>query len=644
MMANIHILDDITVDKIAAGEVVERPASVVKELVENAIDANSTKIEVEIMAGGTSFIRISDNGEGMDNKNARLAILRHATSKIRNVDDLTTIDSLGFRGEALPSIAAVSRFHLLTRQKDQDLGTSVKLAGGKVLEMEEAGCGLGTTIKVEDLFFNIPARKKFLKTNTTEGNKINDFMIKLALSKPEVSFKFINNNRLCMSTPGNNSSYDVIEAIYGNKVSEELLLIEYKSDDIEITGFISKPAVIRSNRTWQTVLINGRIIASRVIYKAIDNAYHSLLPKSGYPFVLLDIKIDKRALDINVHPQKADVKFEDEGKIFKAVYGAVLEAVKPKENESVLGDFAAPVANSFIDKNAVLPETMPLIMEDDKNVDVGLHRGNFQHFQQPVTEYTDNDLARFRNIQAEILAEADKIEEAKQETSAVDNQSSEFDLSDYRPPLAAGVSEEDIKEQEDLIRQTGEMYPIGQIDKCFIIAQGYYGGMFIIDQHAAHERILYDRFGKQKEDMAIQPLLIHLFLPASREEIEAVEQHKDILLKLGFEVELAGQQQLRLMAIPADLDMKDGEETFREILGKLINLHEPTPKEIRHSCIAMTACKAAIKAGDELSLTQMEVLLQELSSTTLPYTCPHGRPTIVKFSTYDLEKMFKRVK
>lgn len=295
-MTSIHILDDITVDKIAAGEVVERPASVIKELVENSIDAHADKIEVEILAGGTSFMRVTDNGDGMDNQNARLAILRHATSKTNKVDDLMSIDTLGFRGEALPSIAAVSRFNLITRRHQDDLGTTIKLTGGRIDEIEDMGCNIGTTIKVEDLFFNVPARKKFLKTTTTEANKINDFIIKLALSKPNIAFKLINNNKVAITTPGNSSLYDAIECIYGTKVSEELLPIEAITDDIKITVLSPNLLSFAVLVLGQTFVINGRVINSRIISKAIDNAYHSLLPKSGYPFVILNIETTSELL------------------------------------------------------------------------------------------------------------------------------------------------------------------------------------------------------------------------------------------------------------------------------------------------------------------------------------------------------------
>lgn len=646
-MTSIHILDDITVDKIAAGEVVERPASVIKELVENSIDAHADKIEVEILAGGTSFMRVTDNGDGMDNQNARLAILRHATSKIKQVDDLMSIDTLGFRGEALPSIAAVSRFNLITRRPQDDLGTTIKLTGGRIDEIEDMGCNIGTTIKVEDLFFNVPARKKFLKTTTTEANKINDFIIKLALSKPNIAFKLINNNKIAITTPGNGSLYDAIECIYGAKVSEELLPIEAITDDIKVTGFISKPAIIRSSRSWQTFVINGRVVNSRIISKAIDNAYHSLLPKSGYPFVILNIEINKRTIDINVHPQKAEIKFEDESLLFKTIYHAVLEAVKPSDNQA-LSDFAIPVTDKalHIEKtvpeqiNMDLSENMPSTSANSFKQNSINHISSLKNNTTPLT----TDLNKFRQAREALHPNLSNYHNNTVKETAVQNYQADTTTN---PQTDINISSKenltDCQNSTQLLKEAVNLTPIGQIDDCFIVAQGPNGGMYIIDQHAAHERILYDKFAKQTERIPVQPLLMHLFLDVNNSELTLIEENQQILYDLGFNVELAGQNQIRLKEVPADIKPQESEDIFREILISLSQLHTPTPQEIRHSCLAMTACKAAIKAGDVLNITQMKIILNELAQTTLPYTCPHGRPTIIKFSTYDLEKMFKRV-
>jgi len=362
-MSLIHVLDDNTINKIAAGEVVERPASVIKELIENAMDAGANRIEVEIMAGGTSFMRVTDNGKGMSMEDAKLAILRHATSKIREVGDLNTIGTLGFRGEALPTIASVSRFTMLTRQKGDDLGTRVDISGGKTPDIIETGCGLGTTIKVEDLFFNTPARKKFLKTNHTEGSKINDFIVKLALSRPDIEFHFINNNKVSVVTPGNDNLFDTIQAIYGANVADSLLALSLDSEEVKISGYITKPSLLKSSRGWQTYIVNGRIIQNRAIAKAIDNAYKSLIPKSGFPLAVLKIEVPQRTIDVNVHPQKSEMKFEDEGLIFKAVYKAVLDAIRPASDRG-LGEVAAvvekPRPNYTMEPMHFVPATEPV--------------------------------------------------------------------------------------------------------------------------------------------------------------------------------------------------------------------------------------------------------------------------------------------
>lgn len=644
-MTSIHILDDITVDKIAAGEVVERPASVIKELVENSIDAHADKIEVEILAGGTSFMRVTDNGDGMDNQNARLAILRHATSKIKQVDDLMSIDTLGFRGEALPSIAAVSRFNLITRRPQDDLGTTIKLTGGRIDEIEDMGCNIGTTIKVEDLFFNVPARKKFLKTTTTEANKINDFIIKLALSKPNIAFKLINNNKIAITTSGNGSLYDAIECIYGTKVSEELLPIEAITDDIKVTGFISKPAIIRSSRSWQTFVINGRVVNSRIISKAIDNAYHSLLPKSGYPFVILNIEINKRTIDINVHPQKAEIKFEDESLLFKTIYYAVLEAIKPSDNQA-LSDFAIPVTDKALHIEKTVPEQINMdLSENMPSTSANSFKQNSINHISPLKNNTSPltaDLNKFRQARETLHPNlSNHHSNTIQETTIRDYQTNTTTKPQTDINISSSENLTDCSNQ--LLKEAVNLTPIGQIDACFIVAQGPNGGMYIIDQHAAHERILYDKFAKQTERIPVQPLLMHLFLDVNNSELTLIEENQQILYDLGFNVELAGQNQIRLKEVPADIKPQESEDIFREILISLSQLHTPTPQEIRHSCLAMTACKAAIKAGDILNITQMKIILNELAQTTLPYTCPHGRPTIIKFSTYDLEKMFKRV-
>lgn len=591
-MSFVHVLDDNTINKIAAGEVVERPASVIKELVENAIDAKADRIEVEIMAGGTSFMRVSDNGIGMSREDAEKAILRHATSKIVQVDDLQAIATLGFRGEALPSIASVSRFNLQTRQAGAELGTEIKITGGKTTEIGVAGCNLGTTIRVEDLFFNTPARKKFLKTNNTESGRINEFIIKLAISHPEIAFKLINNNKSSLATPGRGDLKETLQSLYGASVGQSLLPLEFEDEDIKLWGFVSKPSAIRSSRSWQTFIVNGRIIASRAIAKAIDNAYHALIPKSGYPLIALNIEVPQHTIDVNVHPQKTEMKFEDESRIFKAVYKAVLDAVRPKGQVGQLGQLAAQADHV------------------QQHVEKGLQELNFG---QSVMNFPLREEKPAMTWQEGMIALA-QDKSVKSVQSVVD-------------------------EEEKL--PTAGMIPIGQVDDTYIIAQDG-DSLYIVDQHAAHERVLFDRFSAQAEHIPSQQLLVHLILDFSTHESQIIEENLELLAGLGFGLEPSGPNQFRLMEVPADVPSSQAEEFIREVLASMEELHRPTAAELRQAVLATTACKAAIKAGFKLNYRQMEILLQELNDTAMPYTCPHGRPTIIKFSSDELAKMFKR--
>ena len=591
-MSFVHVLDDNTINKIAAGEVVERPASVIKELVENAIDAKADRIEVEIMAGGTSFMRVSDNGIGMSREDAEKAILRHATSKIVQVDDLQAIATLGFRGEALPSIASVSRFNLQTRQAGAELGTEIKITGGKTTEIGVAGCNLGTTIRVEDLFFNTPARKKFLKTNNTESGRINEFIIKLAISHPEIAFKLINNNKSSLATPGRGDLKETLQSLYGASVGQSLLPLEFEDEDIKLWGFVSKPSAIRSSRSWQTFIVNGRIIASRAIAKAIDNAYHALIPKSGYPLIALNIEVPQHTIDVNVHPQKTEMKFEDESRIFKAVYKAVLDAVRPKGQVGQLGQLAAQADHV------------------QQHVEKGLQELNFG---QSVMNFPLREEKPAMTWQEGTIALA-QDKSVKSVQSVVD-------------------------EEEKL--PTAGMIPIGQVDDTYIIAQDG-DSLYIVDQHAAHERVLFDRFSAQAEHIPSQQLLVHLILDFSTHESQIIEENLELLAGLGFGLEPSGPNQFRLMEVPADVPSSQAEEFIREVLASMEELHRPTAAELRQAVFATTACKAAIKAGFKLNYRQMEILLQELNDTAMPYTCPHGRPTIIKFSSDELAKMFKR--
>ncbi len=589
----IHILDENTANKISAGEVVERPASVIKELVENSLDAQATTIEIEIRDGGTSFIRVTDNGIGMSSQDAQLAILRHATSKIKSVDDLTHIQSLGFRGEALPSIAAVSKFCLISRDKFSNFAAMIKVEGGIIIEKEESGSQIGTTITVEDIFYNTPARRKFLKSVATESSNIHNITTKLALSHPEVSFKLINNQRLVLSTPGNKSLSDTITALYGHQFENDILNISFELDNIFISGFVGKPTSLKSSRAWQTFIVNSRVVQSRLIAKAVDNAYHSLLPSSGYPLIVLNINIPANSIDVNVHPQKAEVKFSDDKKIFQAVYHAVVNSLQQHKS--------LPAVSTNVQFNQMKPTT-----------------NNYLMSQQPGKK-------TFSQVHEEILPFSQVLVQKQ--------------IQDQTYPI--NTSGETLAYNTDHDSSSFSLYPVGQLDDLYIIALGT-DGLYIIDQHAAHERILFDKLSSYTTRIPVQQILIPLIIEFTNDEISLINEYNELFYQLGLTLEPAGPNTMRLTEKPADIIENEIKKYIQDILILIQDHHKPGANELRLSALQMAACRSAIKAGETLNIRQMQVLLNELCATTLPYSCPHGRPAIIRFSSPELAKMFKR--
>lgn len=604
----IHVLDENTANKIAAGEVVERPSSIVKELVENSIDAQSHHIEIEIADGGISFIRITDDGSGMSPQDAELSILRHATSKIRLVEDLSTIHSLGFRGEALPSIAAVSKFSLTTRRHDNEsLATYIEVAGGMTTDIREAGGNVGTTIVVQDLFFNTPARKKFLKTASTEASHIHDIIIKLSLSYPNIAFKLINNGRLVLSTPGNNELQDTLTSLYGQKIAPDILPIYFENtaDSIHISGYLGKPTLLKSNRQWQTFIVNSRVINSRSIAKALDNAYHSLLPKSGYPLAVLNITVNTESIDVNVHPQKSEIKFSEDQKIFRAVYKAVTDVLSAAHNPTQLA--GTPELKTF----------------------------NTYHFTPNTPSYTSSPKRQdpqypTNPIPTKFSWQEDPLPFATARITMENNNL----LFEDKAPIPESLS--NLEAEDDFVLQ-----PLGQVDDCYIISRGH-DGLYIIDQHAAHERILYDKMSQHADRIPAQQLLVPLFMDCDTTEVTIAVDYQDTFYKLGFSLELVGPNTMRISELPSDIPVGEAENSVRQILEFIQNMHNPTAQELRHNCLQIAACRAAIKAGQALNMRQMQALINELCHTKLPYTCPHGRPAMIRFSPTDLDKMFKR--
>lgn len=598
----IHVLDENTANKIAAGEVVERPAAVVKELIENAIDAECNNIEIEIVNGGIELIRVTDNGKGMGYQDAQLAVKRHATSKIKVAEDLTAIKSLGFRGEALPSIAAVSKFTLTTRLQNEALATYVEINGGILVDVREAGAGSGTTVTVSELFFNTPARRKFLKTPSAESGHINDIVTKLAMSHPKISFKLINNKRLVLSTGGTGQLVNTIADIYGHKVIPELLPVEYNSDGIGVSGYVAKPVLLKSSRQWQTFMVNNRVVNSRMLAKALDNAYFSLLPKNGYPLSVLHLHIPLETIDVNVHPQKKEVKFSDDQKLYRAVYKAVSSSL------------STPVSH-----NQAVATTGS--MESIKNQPMNTGRSDGEKYSSSIPGHTTTFTAseqwtptlwREENISFTEVRQAVKQEEQLAE-------------------CVTSISE----------RAECDLYPLGQINACYIVAQGK-DGLYIIDQHAAHERILYDRLSRSKGRVPVQQLLVAQYFEFTSDDCNSIIEHQDTFYQLGFTLEQVGPDTMRLLEMPTDIPLADAESILRQILKLIAEMHCPSAQELRHAYLQIAACRSAIKAGDSLNMRQIQALLSELYTTELPYTCPHGRPTIIKFGADDLAKMFKR--
>ena len=675
-MATIHVLDETTINKIAAGEVVERPASVIKELIENSIDASATNIEVEIGDGGVAYMRITDNGIGMTEEDARLAILRHATSKIQHVEDLFDIASLGFRGEALASIASVSHFSLTTRKADSDLGTRITVDGGTFTDCIPYGTAPGTTIEIRDLFYNTPARRKFLKSERTEASKIQDIVGKLALSNPHISFKLIVDDRVAIITPGNGNIGDTVAALYGYKTKDDIFTVAYESDSIYIDGVVSKPTLLKSTRIWQTIIVNNRVISDKTIMKAIDNAYHALLPKNGHPLVVLNITVPAEMVDINVHPRKSEVKFSDDKIIFKAVYHGILNALNNPLHERYERESSAYIGmGESLSNNSTNIRNTTINQGDDNT--------NMSHGNSTYDSYRAPSVVQDEMQSAEHIATAvdyDKVfggrrtkgyEVMRGETTqfvenlkakgytppapkATYEQSSFIDESfDAVPKEYTSYTKEDIerfksishdiREQdvEERTIQNSGFLPMGQVASCYILAKKG-DDLYIIDQHAAHERVRYDKLCKSSESIPMQSILVPQYSEATDDEMNLVEEERETLLDLGFDVELGGPTKIKLVGVPVDLVESKAFEILQYIFSYLHDHQQPTKAQLRHEMLAYASCRGAIKAGHNLNMYQITTLIEDLFSTEKPYVCPHGRPTIIKFTPDELGKLFLR--
>ena len=671
-MPTIHVLDETTINQIAAGEVVERPASVIKELVENAIDAGATSIEVEIAEGGIEYMRITDNGFGMSEVDARLAVLRHATSKIRSADDLYDIASLGFRGEAIASIASVSKFTLRTRQETDTMGTRIYIEGGHMVDCDPCGTSVGTSIEVKDLFYNTPARRKFLKSTRTEANKIQDMIGKLALSHTHIAFKCIVDTRVTIMTPGNHKMVDTIAALYGFKVSEDVFPIAYEAEGIYVEGVVSKPTVLKSSRQWQTTIVNQRVIADKAIYKAIDTAYHALLPKGGYPLVVLQIVVPPGTVDINVHPRKSEVKFSDDKPVFKAVYNSILQALEhPTHHRTSQQEETIATAIDYDKVFTGRSQGFTVMREKTEALVDTIRQKGYTAPQRTVYEqgnfnktldvnenfvpksYTQEDKDRFRAIRESrpnlVPSSVEPyINHAGNESVSIYLSTVQGLAGDSRTGDALGIDSSYDTDHGNSYNTNASktvanhgLLPMGQVASCYILAKKG-DDLYIIDQHAAHERVRYDKLCKSSESIPMQELLMPMYMDVSEEELTLAEEQRDALLDLGFQVDQGGPTSLRIDGHPVDIIESKVPEILQYVFSYMHDHQSPSAAQLRHEMLAYASCRGAIKAGHNLNLVQIDALLQDLFSTEKPYVCPHGRPTIIKFTPDELGKLFLR--
>lgn len=612
-MPNIAILNQETIDKIAAGEVVERPCSVVKELVENAIDAGSTAITVEIKEGGISFIRITDNGCGIERDQVAVAFYRHSTSKIRSAEDLLTVKSLGFRGEALSSISAVARVELITKTYDELTGTRYVIEGSKELSNEEIGAPDGTTFIVKDLFYNVPARRKFLKTAQTEGSYISDMVEKLALSHPDISFKFINNNQTKLHTSGNGNRKDIIYHIFGREISSSLLEVKHECEYFKVEGFIGKPVITRGNRNYENYFINGRYVKSNILSRAIEEAYKSFLMQHQYPFTVLYFTFFSE-LDVNVHPTKMELRFDNNNEIYVELCDTIYAILSHKEMIPEVPVDSTPAPKKIVHE---YKEPIPEPFEKRRINEVRAAESR-SVYGQSVTSAATEPATKAPEISA--AYEPAQVVTGTQQT-----------LGDYDKVFLT----ESAKKQFSII---------GQLFKTYWLIE-FEDKLYIIDQHAAHEKVLYEKTMARlaNKDFTSQRISPPIVMTLDAKESEMLEKYRPQIEQFGYEVEHFGGKEYMISAIPDNLFNIDMKDLFIEMLDDFSNATGRQTPDIITEKVASMSCKAAVKGNDKLTLPEINELIDELLSLDNPYNCPHGRPTIISMSKYEIEKKFKRI-
>lgn len=642
-MPQIALLSQETIDKIAAGEVIERPSSVVKELVENAIDAGSSAVTVEIKEGGISFIRISDNGCGIEKEQIPLAFLRHSTSKIKSVEDLFTVTSLGFRGEALSSIAAVSQVELITKTNGDFTGSRYLIEGSKEVSLEEIGAPDGTTFIIRNLFYNTPARKKFLKSAQTEGTYIHELMQRMILSHPDVAFKFIMNNQVKLQSSGNGNIKDIIYHLYGRDITKALLPITHESELFKVSGFIGKPMISRGNRGYELYFVNGRFIRSQILSKAIEDAFKPFLMQHQYPFTVLYFEIDSSLLDVNVHPTKMELRFSNQQELYREVQSILSAALvhrdiipevpvdTPKKNEMEAPKIEKVMPEPFEQKR--LEEIRKAVRKDSPY----------------EVKYPDRQPERRETWHAQSQPEHKPPVREQLHASGVTGTEKELAKEAYvlREEETYGAKPEGSYEQGSFLKEEemAKQKIIGQLFDTYWLVE-YNDRLFIVDQHAAHEKVMYEKLKKQfeKKEFTSQAISPPIVITLSMREAEILERFKEQFTKLGFEIEHFGGAEYSICGVPGNLYRLNTKDVLIEMLDELTDgISERATADVILDKIASMSCKAAVKGSQRLSLPEMEQLMKDLMKLDNPYNCPHGRPTIIAMSKYEIEKKFKRI-
>ena len=667
-MPEIQLLDQATINQIAAGEVIDRPSSVVKELLENAIDAKATAITVEIKDGGISFIRITDNGCGIEKDQVRKAFLRHATSKLHTIDDLLDIGSLGFRGEALSSIAAIAQVELISKPPEAMLGISYQIEDGEEKSLTQIGAPDGTTILVRNLFYHVPARKKFLKTAATEGNYINQLMENMAMLRPDISMRFINGGQNKLYTSGNGRLKDLIYTIYGREISSNVLEISYECPLFAVTGYIGKPIISRGNRTFENYYINGRFVKSRLIAAAIEQAYKPFMMQHRYPFTVLHIKIKPELIDVNVHPAKMEVRFQQENEIYEMLAGAIENTLRGKEFIPDVSDDGK--AEKKVQEKQKLPEPFEQrrlqAMKEIIPPPPAEHKT--QNEQKPSAEHkTQSEQKLPRNEEqpkvSSKLSEPVCEYKAEKKQTIKDSDSKWESASGIHKRIGQDVSQtvnqmptqpeqklEKTEQQtlftEPLLSEKARIHHrlIGQLFDTYWLIQ-YGNQLYIMDQHAAHEKVNYERLMEayRKKERITQFVSPPMVISLTRAEEAILEEFKSEFERIGFTIEPYGGREYAISEIPANLYGINEKDLFLEMLSDLEDRGSMQPSELIASKLASMSCKAAIKGGQKISFQEADALVSQLLTLENPYACPHGRPTIITMTKYELEKKFKRI-